>query len=111
MKQECNVLLGGYEFKVVFKSQATMGDCDGRTRHNDFTIEVRGDLPLATTRVVLTHEITHALLGTQGRVYQRKFDIEEVCEFIAYRLPEIEQATKSVMEYFIANLYDGEAFK
>ena len=28
---------------------------------------------------------------SQGRNYQKKFDLEDVCEFIAWKLPEINQ--------------------
>lgn len=38
----------------------------------------------------------NALLGTQGRAMQRKFDVEELCEFIAWKLPEINNIMSSL---------------
>lgn len=96
MKGTYNVLIGGYPFTVKFVPSSEIENCDGRTKHNDREILVRNDLDEISTTLVLRHEIVHALLGTQGRVYQNKFNVEEVCEFIAYRLSEIIDIEKQV---------------
>ena len=49
------------------------------------------DLPL-----VIKHEVCHALLDTQGRRYQRKFDVEELCEFIAWNIDEIKKISDDI---------------
>ena len=49
------------------------------------------DLPL-----VIRHEVCHALLDTQGRRYQQKFDVEELCEFIAWNMDEITRITDEI---------------
>ena len=92
--QSYEVRIGLYPFTIKFVEPQEIEGCDGRTLHNDRIIKIRNDLDKVATELTLRHEIVHALLGTQGRVYQKKFDLEEVCEFIAYRLPEIN----SIME-------------
>ena len=53
------------------------------------------DLPL-----VIKHEVVHALLDTQGRRYQKKFDVEEVCEFIAWNIDEINKISNEIINKF-----------
>lgn len=89
--KDIKVRIGLYPFVIKFLNKEDMGECDGRTYHNDRIIKIRNDLDEIATELTLRHEITHAILGTQGRVYQTKFNLEEVCEFIAYKVPEINQ--------------------
>ena len=89
--------IGLYTWNVLFVSKDSIIGDDGQTKTNDFLILIRNDLPLETTRIAITHEVVHALLSTQGRVYQRKFDVEEVCEFIAWKLPEINNVVEDIM--------------
>lgn len=98
MKKEIDLIIGCYPFKIIFLPYEQLDGCDGRTLHNDRVIKIRDDLDEITTELVLRHEVVHALLGTQGRVYQKKFDVEELCEFIAYKLPEINGIVGGVME-------------
>lgn len=89
--------IGLYTWDVLFVDKEVIKGCEGQTRCNDLKILIRNDLPLVTTEIVIRHEVVHALLDTQGRVYQKKFDVEEVCEFIAWRLPEINQIVENIM--------------
>ena len=89
--------IGLYTWDILFVDKEQIKDNDGQTRCNDFQILIRNDLSPVTTELVLRHEVVHALLDTQGRVYQKKFDIEEVCEFIAWKLPEINDIVENVM--------------
>ena len=89
--------IGLYTWEILFVPKENIIGDDGQTKTNDFIILIRDDLPLETTRIAITHEVVHALLSTQGRVYQRKFDVEEVCEFIAWKLPEINDIVDSIM--------------
>lgn len=98
MNKEINIRIGLYPFKVVFVPYAEIDGCDGRTFHNDRIIKVRDDVDEIATALILRHEIVHAILGTQGRVYQKKFDLEDVCEFIAYKLPEINQIMETIAD-------------
>lgn len=91
MKNETKVLIGSHEWTVKLLPQEQIGkDLDGYTIYNDFTIEVRDDLKPEARDLVLRHEIVHAVLGEQGRVYQKTLNLEDVCEFIAWNLETIK---------------------
>lgn len=89
--------IGLYTWDVLFVDKEQIKGNDGQTRCNDFQILIRNDLSPVTTELILRHEVVHALLDTQGRVYQKKFDVEEVCEFIAWKLPEINDIVENVI--------------
>ena len=94
MKQK----IGDYEWEILFVAKERIPDCDGQTKPNDFQILIRRDLSNEVTELVLRHEIIHAILDTQGRIYQKKFDLEEVCEFIAWKLPEINDIMNNIIK-------------
>lgn len=98
MKINCKVRIGLYPFKIVSVDKEEIQGNDGLCLNNDRIIKIRNDLDDIATELVLRHEIVHAILCTQGRVYQRKFSVEEVCEFISYKLPEIEQICEIIMK-------------
>ena len=89
-KKEIDIEIGLYPFKLKF-FKLTDEKYDGLTKYNDRTIDIRDDLDDIATMLIIRHEIVHAILCTQGRYLQRKFDVEEMCEFIAYKLPEINE--------------------
>lgn len=93
------ITINGYKWWVKFvdKDDEQIRGCDGRAFYNDFLILVRNDLDEVMTACVLRHELTHAILGIQGRYSQKKFDREEVCEFIGFQLPIIDKLTKQVL--------------
>lgn len=90
------MIIGGYEWKVLIIDRKEIDGCDGRTFPNEFTIKIADDLKGIARETIFIHEVVHALLDTQGRCYQKKFDLEEMCEFIAYRHYEI----KYIVEQF-----------
>ena len=92
--------IGSYSWCVEFidKDKEEIKGCDGRTLYNEFKIIIRNDLNYLATQLVLRHEVVHALLSTQGRVFQKKYDVEEMCELVAYRLSELEEIDK-LIEY------------
>ena len=83
--------IGLYEWKILIVDRKEIDGNDGRTLPNELTIKIADDLNGTTRGITFIHEVVHALLDTQGRCYQKKFDLEEMCEFIAWKLPEIEQ--------------------
>ena len=98
MKEKQTVVcIGMYPFKVQFVDYEELNGCDGKTFINGRTIKIRNDLDGIDTELVLRHEVVHAILDTQGRCYQKKFDLEEVCEFIAYKLPEINNVVDTIL--------------
>lgn len=94
---DISVRIGLYPFKIKLVDPKEIEGCDGRTFHNDRVIKIRNDLDGIATEIVLRHEVVHALLGTQGRVFQKKFGVEEVCEFIAYKTPEINDVMSTIV--------------
>ena len=102
IRKQINFRLGLYPFTLEFKTREENKGYDGRTWHNERKITVADDLDEISTTITIRHEIVHALLATQGRVFQKKFDIEEMCEFIAYKLPEINE----VMGYIENSLWE-----
>lgn len=92
------VKIGNYDWNVRFVSKEELKGSDGQTRCNDFEILIRDDLNEESTNVIVIHEIVHALLDTQGRVYQRKFDLEEVCELVGWNADAILKARDLIMK-------------
>lgn len=92
------VEIGSYIFYAYLVNPKEIEGSDGILIHNDRTIKIRNDLDIVGIRLVLRHELVHAILLTQGRVYQKKFDLEEMCEFISYQLPEIERLTQHILD-------------
>ena len=97
--------INGYLWTVVFVVDATQNtylkDNDGYCDFNDFTIYIRKELSLKAQEKVLIHELTHACLDTQGRLYQEQFNVEDLCEFVAYCSPQIIEIANDVIEQLI----------
>ena len=83
--------IGLYNWTVKIVDRKEIDGNDGRTIPNSLEILIADDLKGITRELTFIHEVVHALLNTQGRTYQKKFDVEEMCEFIAWKLPEINQ--------------------
>lgn len=88
MRKDIEIIINGYPFTIKFFKKNNEY-YDGLTRYNERIIEIRDDVDLMATMLLIRHEITHAILCCQGRCYQKKFDVEEVCEFVSYQLPNI----------------------
>ncbi len=95
------VKIGNYYWKVEFDPNVKLDGADGQTQSNELKILIRNDLSKEVTRAVLIHEIVHATLDMQGRVYQENFNVEEVCEFIAWNIDSI----KEIVDYCIKEFY------
>ena len=83
--------IGLYNWTIKIVDRKEIDGNDGRTIPNSLEILIADDLKGTTRELTFIHEVVHALLNTQGRTYQKKFDVEEMCEFIAWKLPEINQ--------------------
>ena len=95
MKKDIEIMINEYPFTIKFFKKNNEY-YDGLTRYNERIIEIRDDVDLISTMLLIRHEITHAILCCQGRCYQKKFDVEEMCEFIAYKLPEINEICNTI---------------
>ncbi len=96
------ISLYGYDWEVLFvdKDDKDLGkNIDGITLYNDMKILVRNDLNPIMQKECLTHELTHAVLCTQGRCYQKKFDLEEVCEFVGFCGALIVECADAIMKH------------
>ena len=103
--------IGSYPFQVCLVEPKEIEGSDGILHHNDRLIKIRNDLDKVGTELILKHEIVHAILLTQGRVYQKKFDIEEMCEFIAYQTAEIERLTEYILDCLFESPRDDDKKK
>lgn len=93
--------IGLYEWEIRLSPRKEIQGNDGQTRYNEFVILIADDLTPSAKEISLRHEVIHALLGTQGRAFQRKFDVEELCEFIAWKLPEINDIMSRFERWFV----------
>lgn len=94
--KDFTTIINGYIWEIVFVNREKIQGNDGQTRPNELRIYIADDLRIEAARLCFVHELVHALLDTQGRCYQRKFELEEVCEFIAWNNSFIEE---KVMEF------------
>ena len=94
--------LYGYEWEIAFvdKDDPILCGSDGKTLYNDTKIVVREDMNPQIVKSTIIHELTHAVLEIQGRVYQRKFDREDVCEFIGFCGETIVSLANSIYQYY-----------
>lgn len=103
MKNFIKVRIGLYPFEIRFLDHEQMekshGEhCVGYCWFKQRTIDIIDDMDEISTELTIRHEVTHAILYTQGRVNQKKFDLEELCEFIAWKLPEINEVVEMIMK-------------
>ena len=90
--------IGLYDWKVLIVDRKEIDGNDGRTLPNELTIKIAEDLKGTTREITFIHELVHALLDAHGRCYQKKFDLEEMCEFIAWNYEEIERCVNEFVE-------------
>ncbi len=96
--------INGYKWKVFFeKREKTLNGNDGMCIPNNLQIVIDIDLSDQAQILTFSHEIVHAILDTQGRTYQKKFDLEEVCELIAWQNKLIYE----LIEQFKKDLHDA----
>lgn len=86
--------IGLYEWKVLIVDREEINGNDGCTIPNSLQIKIAEDLKGELRKITFIHELVHALLDTQGRFYQKKFSVEELCEFVAWKLPEIQDCVE-----------------
>lgn len=94
--------INGFQWVILFVDKEHIKGFDGQTLHNERNIKIRNDLDYIATEITLKHELTHALLGTQGRCYQTKFSVEELCEFVAY----CGKTIQTLCDQVLGNVYE-----
>lgn len=115
MLNTVNINILGHDWEVRFLPKKILKqeigfDVLGFTFVERFTIDVCIECTAQEVKHILTHEITHAVLCSQGRAFQRKFTQEEVCEFVAWNHKLISNILDEVMPEFIkfSASYDEE---
>ena len=106
MNESIQISLFDFPWTVQFvpKNHEELNDgTDGRTLYNERIILVRGDLDPVVLKEVLIHELTHATLCAQGRVYQAKFGLEDLCEFMGYCGPGIIGIANQIFDALISS--------
>lgn len=88
--KDFKVRIGNYTWTVKFVNPKEIPGNNGEAHYLTQTIYIRNDMTEIATRNVFIHEVVHALLGTQGRIFTKRYTDEEVCEFIAWRFNEIQ---------------------
>ena len=73
-------------------------DVLGFTFVDRFSIDVVDSCTKQETKRILSHELTHAIICSQGRAFQKKFSQEEVCEYVAWTFEMTNRLVKEVMK-------------
>lgn len=81
----------GHEWYIHLVDPEEIEGNDGKTIAGSFEIMIARGLNPALEKIVLVHEVSHAILGCSALWYQKHFDDEFVCEFTAYHLDEINR--------------------
>ena len=89
--------INGYEWTIRMVDRKEINNDDGECNPNKFTISIADDLKGLARITTFVHELVHAVLNTQGRYYQKQFDLEDVCEFIAWSYLEINKCVEQFM--------------
>ena len=74
----------------------------GFTFIDKFTIDIVAGLSKKETMLIFTHELSHAILSTQGRAFHQKFNQEDVCNFVAWSFPTILQLLDTFSQWWDA---------
>ena len=91
--------LGNHNWRVRFLPTHLMRENEnGTCWTGKRCIDIDESMDDKETKLVLTHEIVHALMATQGRVYEEGLCNESVCEFIAWNIDEIVSVRNKIME-------------
>lgn len=85
-----NVDINNIEWKVRFLSPEQMREGDNGTCWSlKRTIDIDDSLDYYEVMKVLTHELMHALMATQGRSFEEALSQESVCEIVAWNLDKL----------------------
>ena len=87
-----NIKINGLRWEVKFLTAEEIGDFNGLCYHSELRIEIRKELPKPIARLRYIHELVHAIMGCQGRIFQKKYTDEEVCESMAYGYDQLKAA-------------------
>ena len=106
MKKQIMINLYGYDWTVEFvdKDDKELDGAWGITLNYAMKILIRNDLNQQLIKECVVHELTHAVLLTQGRGGPQKFCVEDLCEFIGFCGNTIIETANQIMEEYNAHL-------
>jgi len=94
-----NVSINDTSWKVRFLPSDQMREGDNGTCWSlKRTIDIDDSLGYHEAKMVLTHELMHALMATQGRSFEAELNNESVCEIVAWNLDKIVRLRDSIMQ-------------
>ena len=102
MKRNIDVVIGGHTWSIRRLKDKDMTGTVGKTWSFHFAIDLNEELTEKELPLVIRHEVCHALLDTQGRAFQTKFGVEELCEFVAWNHEQIGVITQEIMERLLS---------
>ena len=96
------IVIYGKDWTVNFvpgiHEKLTKEKYDGLCYYNELAIYISNDiLKKELIRETLMHELTHAVLCSQGRFHQKRFDAEDMCEFVGWNADLIIELADDVM--------------
>ena len=81
----------------------------GEIIYDNLTIYIKDSLCDESKRRVIIHELTHALLNSQGRLYNNNWDREDLCEMFAWNAELLVKLRDTIWkEYTESIYYEGE---
>ena len=66
-------------------------------------IDIDGTLDYEETKIILGHELVHAYLAAFGKLHNKNFDEEEVCDFITWNIDDIISVRDKILKERFSN--------
>lgn len=103
MKKIIKVKILGHNWRIRFVPKKVLDEelglnAWGFTFSERKCIDICDMFEVEDVERIITHELTHAFICSQGRTYQKKFTQEEVAEFIAWTLEEIKKVKDQIIK-------------
>ena len=97
--QIIKVQIGNYKWSIRFLPPELMreneyGTCWSLKR----AIDIDASLDHEEAKIILGHELAHAFLTVAGKLHNKEFDEEEVCDFITWNIDQIITIRDKVLE-------------
>lgn len=98
------VKIGNYKWSIRFLPPDLMreneyGTCWSLKR----AIDIDASLDKEEAKIILGHELSHAFLTVAGKLHNKDFDEEEVCDFITWNIDQII----SIRDYVLKERFEN----
>lgn len=99
MKDIIKVKIGSRVWSIRFLPENLMreneyGTCWSLKR----AIDIDASLDYEEAKIILGHELSHAYLASYGKLHNKTFDEEELCDFITWNIDEIIKVRDKIMK-------------